>query len=109
MATKAKKKDKKEKAMTKSQFIADIAAKTELTKSQVSAVLDEQAALVARELKTNHPVAIPGLVKITLQRKEATAARPGRNPFTGEAITIKAKPARKVVRVKALKALKDMA
>ena len=50
-----------------------------------------------------------GLVKVTLTRKAATPARPGKNPFTGEAITIKAKPARNVVKVRALKALKDMA
>jgi nucleoid DNA-binding protein len=44
-----------------------------------------------------------------VQSKRATKARPGRNPFTGEEIMIAAKPARRVVRVRPLKALKDMA
>ena len=106
MASKASKKDKK---LTKSQMAAEIAARTGLTKAQVQDVLAVQAAIIGEELKAGRQVTIPGLVKITLVRKAATQARPGRNPFTGEAITIKAKPARNVVRVRALKALKDMA
>jgi nucleoid DNA-binding protein len=94
--------------MTKTQMLGEIAAKTGLAKTQVAEVLAAQAAVVEEELRAGKPVAIPGLVKISLHHKAATAARPGRNPFTGEAITIKAKPARNVVRVRALKALKDM-
>lgn len=109
MATRAKAKKEKPKALTKAQMAAEVAAKTGLTKAQVQEVFAAQAAVVGEELKSGRPVTIPGLVKVTLQHKAATPARPGRNPFTGEAITIKAKPARKVVRVRALKALKDMA
>jgi nucleoid DNA-binding protein len=100
---------KKAKALTKAQWTAELAEKTGLTKSQIQNVIEAESMVVKAELKAGHPVNIPGLVKITLQHKAATPSRPGINPFTKEAITIKAKPARKVVRVRALKALKDMA
>jgi nucleoid DNA-binding protein len=51
---------------------------------------------------------VPGLMRITVKRKPATKARPGINPFTKEPITIKAKPARNVVRVRPLRQLKEM-
>ena len=51
---------------------------------------------------------MPGLMKIKVVRKPATKARPGINPFTGEEIMIKAKPARNVVKVTPLKNLKEM-
>jgi nucleoid DNA-binding protein len=50
---------------------------------------------------------LPGLLKLTVSRKPATKAKEGRNPFTGETIMIKAKPARNVVRARVLKAVKD--
>jgi len=100
---------KKEKGLTKAQIGADIASRTGLSKAQVQDVLAAQAEIVEAELKAGRPVTISTLVKVTLVRKPATPARPGRNPFTGEAITIKAKPARNVVKVRALKSLKDMA
>ncbi len=49
-----------------------------------------------------------GLMKIKVVRKPATKARKGTNPFTGEEMMFKAKPARNVVKVLALKGLKDM-
>ena len=51
---------------------------------------------------------VPGLMKIKVVRKPATKSRKGTNPFTGEAMIFKAKPARKVVKVLALKGLKEM-
>ena len=52
---------------------------------------------------------LAGLLKVELKRKPATKARKGRNPFTGAEIMIKAKPARNVVKVRALKKLSEMA
>ena len=46
---------------------------------------------------------LPGLLKMSVQRKPATKARKGINPFTKEEITIKAKPARNVVKIRPLK------
>ncbi|MEE9422699.1 MAG: HU family DNA-binding protein, partial [Gammaproteobacteria bacterium] len=66
--------------------------------------------LIKRDLKRNGPgvYTVPGLMKIKVVRKPATKSRKGVNPFTGEAMVFKAKPARNVVKVLALKALKDM-
>ena len=52
---------------------------------------------------------VPGLMKIFIKNKPATKAKPGKNPFTGEAITIKAKPASRVIKIRPLKSLKDFA
>ena len=51
---------------------------------------------------------VPGLMRITVQRKPATKERQGINPFTKEPTTFKAKPARNVVRVRPLRGLKAM-
>lgn len=102
-------KKKSAKSLTKSQVLSEIAGRVGLTKSQVNDVFDSLSALVREELKGNRPLTIPGIVKVSLTRKPATPARPGRNPFTGADITIKAKPARNVVKVRAVKALKEMA
>ena len=101
-------KKSKEKGMTKAQMVAELASKNDLSKSQVSDIFVSMLQLIESELKANRPTMIPGLVKIEVRRKEATKARPGVNPFTGEKITIKAKPAKNVVKVKALKGLKEL-
>ena len=95
------------KALTKSQLATELAAGTGLTKAQVNAMFDALGALVGKELKAGRPITVPGLVKILLISKPATPAR-SREAF-GETILVKAKPARKVIKVRALKALKDMA
>ena len=66
--------------------------------------------LIAKELGKQGPgqFVVPGLLKLKVVRKPATKARPGKNPFTGEPMTIQAKPARNVVRALPLKALKEM-
>ena len=51
---------------------------------------------------------VPGMMKVTVQRKPSTKARKGINPFTGEETMFKAKPARNVVKVRPLKALKEL-
>jgi nucleoid DNA-binding protein len=73
-------------------------------------VFDSLGGLVKRDLRRTGPgvYTVPGLMKIKVVRKPATKARKGVNPFTGEPMTFKAKPARNVVKVLALKALKDM-
>ena len=98
-----------DKSLTKAQMVSEVATKADLTKVQTAAVFAAISEVIAAELKAGRAVTIPGLVKITLVHKAATAARPGINPFTQEAIMIKAKPARKVVKTRAVKALKDMA
>ena len=101
MATKSKAATKK--PTTKTEMLTTIAEKTGLKRKDVSAVL------VKRDLKSGPGVFnIFGLMKVKVVRKPATAARKGINPFTKEEVMFKAKPARNVVKVLPLKALKDM-
>jgi len=99
-----------DKPTTKSEALGYIADQTGLTKKDVGAVFDSLSGLIKRDLKKNGPgvFSVPGLMKIKVVRKPATKARKGINPFTGEETVFKAKPARNVVKIGALKALKDM-
>ena len=116
MAAKKKAKAKKKttastakKPTTKSESLTYIAEKTDLTKKDVGLVFDSLATLIKRDLKRGPGVyTVPGLMKIKVVRKPATKARKGVNPFTGEEMMFKAKPARNVVKVLALKGLKEM-
>ena len=94
----------------KSQINATIAEATGLSKKQVGAVFDELAILMGRHLKRGGAgeFVLPGLLKCTVKRKPATKARKGINPFTGEEVMFKAKPARNVVKIRPLKATKEM-
>ena len=98
------------KARTKSQILSDIAEETGLTRKQVQGVFDSMSGLIKKDLGKRGPgvFSVPGLMKVKVVRKPATKARKGINPFTGEETTFKAKPARNVVKVLPLKALKDM-
>jgi len=96
---------------TKSEIFSHIASQTELTKKQVAAVFDSLSGMIKKNVKKSGPgvFTVPGLMKITVRTRPATPARKGINPFTGEPTTFKAKPARRVVKVTALKGLKEMA
>jgi nucleoid DNA-binding protein len=98
------------KAATKTEFYGAIAEKTGLSKKQVSSVFEALLDLHTKELGKKGPgiLQIPGLYKVKVVNKPATKARPGFNPATKQPITIKAKPARKVIKVLPLKALKDI-
>jgi len=98
------------KPRTKTEILRTIAENTELSKKDVVAVFDEMAAMIKKDLGKRGVGAftIPGLAKVRVVRKPATKARKGTNPFTGEEMMFKAKPASKVVKVSALKGLKDM-
>jgi len=95
---------------TKSDFFKTIAENTELSKQQVASVFDVAQDIVAKDLSARGPgvVNFGGLMKVVVQKKPATKARKGVNPFTGEEMMFKAKPARKVVKVRPLKALKEL-
>ena len=95
---------------TKAETFTYIADKTGLTKKDVGAVFDSLNMLIRRDIRRTGPgmFTVPGLMKIKIVRKPATKSRKGVNPFTGEAMVFKAKPARNVVKVTPLKGLKDM-
>ena len=97
------------KLTTKSETYSYLADKTGLAKKEVGGVFDALSGLIKRDLKKGPGIfSVPGLMKIKVVRKPASKARKGVNPFTGEEMTFKAKPARNVVKVLALKGLKDM-
>ena len=98
------------KPMTKSEIVSGIADATGLTKKNVSSVFEAMSSQIKKSLGRNGPGAytVPGLMKLVVQRKPATKARKGINPFTKEETVFKAKPARNVVKIRPLKNLKDM-
>lgn len=96
------------KAPTKSEIFSAIAEKTELAKRDVAAVFEELQPIIKKSLKSNGMFTMPGLCKMVVKKKPATKARKGTNPFTGEEMMFKAKPASKAVRIRPLKNLKEM-
>ncbi len=100
----------KVKPATKTEVFAALSEKTQLTKKQIGVVLDELSNFIKGQLGKKGPglFVLPGLLKIKRHLKPKQAERQGRNPKTGEPMTIKAKPARTVVKVLALKNLKEM-
>ncbi len=98
------------KPLTKTQIMTSLAEGTGLTRTQVTQLFDELGNLIRNNLAEQGPgvFTVPGLLKIKVVRKPATEERKGINPFTKEETVFKAKPARNVVKVVPLKALKDM-
>jgi len=98
------------KLRTKSDVFTGLAKAAGITRKQVAAVFGELAGMIRKDLgKGPGAFAIPGLLKITAVRKPATRATTRPDPFhPGQIMTVKAKPARKVVKLRALKALKTM-
>jgi nucleoid DNA-binding protein len=96
---------------TKSEIYAQIADDTGLTKKDVAAVFDSLSGQIKKNLGGRGGpgmFTVPGLLKMRVVKKPATKARKGVNPFTGEEMMFKAKPASKVVKAAPLKGLKDM-
>jgi DNA-binding protein HU-beta len=93
--------------MTKSQLIEKIAAESEMAKKDVKGVLETLANVGYKELKKTGAFVVPGFAKFVVIKKPATKARKGINPFTKEPTVFKAKPARKIVRARPVKAAKD--
>lgn len=95
---------------TKNQIINTISEKTSLSRKEVAAVFGAMSDLISGHLhkRGSGEFSVPDCgIKVRRVMKPRTKARMGRNPATGEAIKIAAKPAKTVVKVSALKALKD--
>ena len=99
------------KAATKSEILSNIAGATGLARKQVASVFEALSGQIKDAVGKKGPgvFALPGLLKIMVIHKPATPQRKGINPFTKQEQIFKAKPARKVIKVRPLKALKDMA
>ncbi|RFC49562.1 MAG: nucleoid DNA-binding protein [Verrucomicrobia bacterium] len=109
MAAATEKKEAK-KEMTKAEIVTALAEATQMTKTDISAVLGELGNLIGKNVGKKGPgvFTLPGLLKIEVKVKPATKKRMGVNPRTGEPMEISAKPKMRVVRVRPLKGLKDM-
>ncbi|MEK9747124.1 MAG: HU family DNA-binding protein [Pseudomonadales bacterium] len=96
---------------TKSAIIASLSESTDLSKKQVTAVLDELSGLIERHLRKGAAgeFTLPGLMKIKAVKKPARKAKKGvPNPFKpGETMDVAAKPASTAVKISALKGMKD--
>jgi DNA-binding protein HU-beta len=89
-------------ALTQTQLVAAVAEHADLSKADARRALEALDEVVLAELGNAQKVRIGGLVQLTVRVKPATKARKGRNPATGEEITIKAKPASVDVRARPL-------
>ncbi|OAI53686.1 DNA-binding protein [Planctomycetaceae bacterium SCGC AG-212-F19] len=107
----AKNKGSAAKSITKSETFTQIASATGLSRKQVSTVFDELTKIIHHEVGKKGPgiFTLPGLAKIKREHKAATKGGQRPNPFKpGEMMEVKPKPARNVVKVRPLKALKEM-
>jgi nucleoid DNA-binding protein len=97
------------KLMSKSELIQKIVAQhvDKMARKDVKAVIESLAAIGYRELNKSGAFVLPGFAKFVVIKKPATKERSGINPFTKEPMTFKAKPARKVVRARPVKAVKS--
>jgi nucleoid DNA-binding protein len=79
--------------LTQTQLTSELADRAEITKAEAKRVLAAFEEIVLEELGNAQKVRIGGLVQLTVRVKPAQKKRQGRNPATGEEITIAAKPA----------------
>ena len=93
--------------MSKSELIQKISDECSMAKKDVKAVMDAMSSVAYRELKKSGIFMLPGFAKFTVVKKPATPERKGINPFTKEPTVFKAKPARKTLKVRPVKAAKD--
>ena len=103
------KKSAANKPPTRNEVYRDIAAKTGLSRKDVVSVCEALNHVMVKAVKTHGTFNYMGLMKLTLVKKPAVAGgKLVRNPFTGEMIKQKARPASRSVRVRPLKAIKDL-
>jgi nucleoid DNA-binding protein len=94
-------------ALTQTQLIAEVAERSELSKSDAKRALTALDEIILEQIGNAEKVRIGGLVQLTVRVKPASKARKGRNPATGEEITIAAKPASVDLRARPLAKAKD--
>jgi nucleoid DNA-binding protein len=109
-APKARKISPANKPRTKGEFFSSVAEQTELPRKQIAQVFDAMGRIIAADLSKGGPgiLNVAGLMKVMVKRMPATKARKGINPFTKMEVMFKAKPARNVIKIRPLKALKAM-
>jgi DNA-binding protein HU-beta len=93
----------KSKRMTQSQIVEHFVATTSLNREQVTALFDELAVLARTEILAGREFILPGFGKLVRSHRQA---RQGRNPATGERITI---PAKQSLKFRLARAIKESA
>jgi DNA-binding protein HU-beta len=93
--------------MSKSELIQKIADEHSLSRKDVKAVIESLATHGYKELKKSGEFLLPGFAKFVVIKKPATKERAGINPFTKEPTVFKARPARKTIKARPVKAVKD--
>ena len=88
--------------LTQTQFGNAVADRADISRAEAKRVLEAFEEVVLEELGNAQKVRIGGLVQLTVRVKPASKARKGRNPATGEEITIAPKPASVDVRARPL-------
>jgi DNA-binding protein HU-beta len=88
--------------LTQSQLVGEVSERAGLTKADTKAVLEALEEVVLEQLGDAEKVRIGGVVQLAVRVKDATGPRKGRNPATGEEITIAAKPAAVTVKARPL-------
>src|SRR6516165_3844252 len=88
--------------LTQAQLVTAVADKAEMSKAEAKRAVEALEEIVLAELGNAEKVRIGGIVQLTVRVKPATKKRTGRNPATGEEITIAAKPASVDVRARPL-------
>ena len=105
----AKKKPAANKPPTRNEVYREVADKTGVTRKNVVAICDALTDAMVKSVKKHGTFNYMGLMKLTLVKKPAVAGgKLVRNPFTGEMVKQKARPASRTVRVRPLKGIKDM-
>jgi DNA-binding protein HU-beta len=79
--------------LTQTRLASAVADRSEMSRNEAKRALAALEEIVLEELGNAQKVRIGGLVQLTVRVKPAQKARKGRNPATGEEITIAAKPA----------------
>ena len=94
-------------ALTQTQLVTAVADRSELSKADAKRVITALEDIILEEIGNAQKVRIGGLVQLTVRVKPATKSRKGRNPATGEEITIAAKPASVDIRARPLAKAKE--
>ncbi len=98
------------KRRSKGEIFSTIAEHVGVTRKQVAHVFDIMGSMIGADLsKGAGEFAVPGMMRIKVIKKPATKATTKPNPFKpGEMMTVKAKPARNIIKIRPLKGLKEM-
>jgi nucleoid DNA-binding protein len=100
-----------QKPMSKGALLKTLSDNTGIDKKAVSVLMDELTSIIYSAVSPGGvgKFTLPGVLKIVLKETPPKPEREGKNPFTGEMMTFKAKPASVKVKILPVKSLKETA